>query len=308
MATRAVTDRDHEPGGAHSSAAEPVEVRAGWWRIIWQALMRLFADEAVPLAGNIAFRILLSAFPFLIFLTALAGFVGDQRLATELVNYLLSVAPADIVAPLVPEIRAVLTRPRGGILSVGVLLTIWTASGGVDSVRVGLNRAYNLKEHRSTLVLFLQNVLFVLAGAIVMIAVALLIVLAPIVKAAIVNYVPGADHVPALYDAARYPFAVAVLAVGLTMAHIFLPARWRRLSDLWPGITLTIVVWVGLAWIYSLYLGHFASFASTYAGLAGIMAAMIFLYLGALVMIFGGEINRAVRLRRKAREAEAAGT
>ncbi len=275
---------------------------AATWSIFAEAFARLFADEAVPLAGNIAYRILLSAFPFLIFLTALAGFVGDEHLAEALVNYLLSIAPSDIVSPLVPEIENVLTRQRGGLLSIGVLLTLWTASGGVDSVRVGLNRAYDLKERRSAIRLFAQNILFVFAGAAVLIAMAFLIVLAPVIRALMMKYIPGADHVPELYDAVRYPFALAVLAIGLVMAHLFLPARIRPLRDLWPGIALTVVVWIVLAWSYSVYLGRFASFASTYAGLAGIMAAMIFLYLGALIMIFGGEINRAIRLRRRGSE------
>ena len=66
------------------------------------------------------------------------------------VTYLLSVAPQQLVQPLVPEIRSILTVPRTGLLSLSALLTIWSAMGGVDSVRVGLNRAYDLRETRST--------------------------------------------------------------------------------------------------------------------------------------------------------------
>ena len=77
-----------------------------------EAVQRLFADEAIPLAGNIAFRTLFSAFPFLIFLTALAGFFGNADLAERIVTYLLSVAPERLVRPLAPEIRSILTVPR----------------------------------------------------------------------------------------------------------------------------------------------------------------------------------------------------
>ena len=78
-----------------------------------------------------------SIFPFLIFLTALAGFFGNDNLAEGVVTFLLSVAPAALVKPLVPEIRSILTVPRTGLLSVSALITIWSAMGGVDSVRVG---------------------------------------------------------------------------------------------------------------------------------------------------------------------------
>ncbi len=90
---------------------------------------------------------LFSIFPFLIFLTALAGFFGNDDLAAGIVTFLLGVAPAELVKPLVPEIRSILTVPRTGLLSIAAVLTIWSAMGGVDSVRVGLNRAYDLKEH-----------------------------------------------------------------------------------------------------------------------------------------------------------------
>src|SRR5512138_1504860 len=136
-----------------------------------EALRRLFADEAIPLAGNIAFRGLFSLFPFLIFLTALAGFFGSEDLAQRIVSYLLSVAPEELVKPLAPEIFSILTTPRTGLLSLSALLTIWSAMAGVDSVRVGLNRAYDLREHRNMLMLYVQSIIFVIGSAIVLLSV-----------------------------------------------------------------------------------------------------------------------------------------
>ncbi|WP_137388240.1 YihY/virulence factor BrkB family protein [Rhodoligotrophos defluvii] len=277
-----------------------------FWTIFFTAFWRLWDDAAIPLAGNIAFRMILAIFPFLVVLTAIAGFIGDAHLASALIDYLLSVAPPQLVEPLVPEIRSVLTEQRRGALSIGILLTIWSASGGVDSVRVALNRAYGLIEHRSAFVLFTQNILFVMGGALMMLAVAFLVVLAPIIKALLVRYVPDLDRWPQIYDMLRYPFAVVLLTFGLTIAHVVLPATWRHLRDLWLGIVFTVVVWLVLAVVYSMYLANFSQFASTYAGLAGIIAALFFIYLGALVLIFGGELNRMMRLRRKVREKLAA--
>jgi membrane protein len=128
------------------------------------ALKRLFADEAIPLAGNIAFRTIFSIFPFLIFLTTLAGFFGSAKLAEQVVNFLLSVAPEQIIKPLTGEIQSILTVPRSGLLSISAALTIWSAMAGVDSVRVGLNRAYNLKDTRSLWYVYAVNVVFVIGA------------------------------------------------------------------------------------------------------------------------------------------------
>jgi len=265
------------------------------WSAVKEVYDRFVADDGLPLAGNIAFLSFLSVFPFLIFLTALAGFLGNAELARQVVTYLLDIGPSEIIEPLVPEIESLLSQPRSDFLSLGVLLTIWTASGGVDSVRVGLNRAYDLREHRGWFVLLAQNALFVIGGAVVLMLLALLIVLAPVILSLVERYLPALSEVAAAYDRLRYPAAIAVLALGVLAAHYVLPARWLPLRRLWPGVVFTVIVWIALAAGYSIYLARFASFASTYAGLGGLIAALVFIYLAAAVMILGGEINRAIQ-------------
>ena len=138
-------------------------------RLTIEAIQRLFADEAIPLAGNIAFRTLFSIFPFLIFLTALAGFFGSGDLAARIVTYLLSVAPVELVTPIAPEIQSILTKPRTGLLSLSIIITVWSAMGGVDSIRVALNRAYGITEDRNLIILYLIMALFVLGAAVTLV-------------------------------------------------------------------------------------------------------------------------------------------
>lgn len=268
-----------------------------------EAVQRLFADEAIPLAGNIAFRTLFSVFPFLIFLTALAGFFGNADLAEGVVTYLLSVAPEQLVYPLAREIRSILTVPRTGLLSLSALLTIWSAMGGVDSVRVGLNRAYDLKEHRNLFWLYGQSVVFVIGSAAVLLAVSLLIVFAPVFLAFIDAHAPDFRRNFATLDQLRYPIAILLLAGGLLLCHRVLPARRLGVVELLPGVLLTVTVWIALSSAFSYYLVNFNTFASTYASLSGLFAALFFLYLAALVLIFGGEVNRVLAVRRITKSA-----
>ena len=105
-------------------------------------LKRLFADEAVPLAGNIAFRMVFSLFPFLIFLTSLAGFFGSAELANSIINFLLGVLPAGLVSPFSNEILSILTVQRADLLGIAAGLTVGSAMGGVGGrirvARVGV--------------------------------------------------------------------------------------------------------------------------------------------------------------------------
>jgi membrane protein len=259
-----------------------------------EAFMRLFADEAVPLAGNIAFRTLFSIFPFLIFLTTLAGFFGNEELAEAVITFLLGVVPPEIIKPITPEIRSILTVPRTGLLSISVALTIWSAMAGVDSVRVGLNRAYDLRETRSVWVLSLQSALFVVGAAMVLLVFSVLIVLGPVILVTVERLAPGLRGSLQTIEQWRFPIAILLLTGWLLLCHRVLPAKRLTIREVLPGVLLTVVVWIVLSSAYSYYLVHFATFASTYASLSGVFAAMFFLYLAALVLIFGGEVNRVL--------------
>ncbi len=265
-------------------------------RLLVESLRRLFADEAVPLAGNIAFRTLFSIFPFLIFLTAIAGFVGTAEQAKAAVDFLISVAPATLVGPLGGEITSILTVPRADLLSLAALLTIWSAMAGVDSVRVGLNRAYDLKDARPGWIIYLIDVVFVVAAAVFFLAFSFLIVFLPLaLRFAATHGIDVAGRFTSLTQF-RYLLAFAVLFVGVLSAHLALPARRLPVMKILPGVLFTVIIWAALAIGFSWWLLEFNSFASTYASLSGLFAAMFFLYLAALVLILGGEVNRVIDL------------
>jgi membrane protein len=267
-----------------------------------ESFYRLFADEAIPLAGNIAFRVVFSMFPFLIFLTALAGFFGSDELAQGVVNFLLEVAPEELVKPLAPEIRSILTVPRTGLLSVSALITIWSAMGGVDSVRVGLNRAYDVRETRSLWWLYGINVLFVIASAIFLLIFALLIVFAPLLLQLIETHAPALRGHLVTLEQLRFPIGIVLLTGVVLVCHRVLPARPRSVLAVLPGVLLTVVAWVVMSAVFSVYLLNFNTFASTYASLSGVFTAMFFVYMAALVLILGGELNRVLEVRRLMRQ------
>lgn len=269
--------------------------------VIREALLRLWDDQALSLAGNIAFRAILAMFPFLIFVSSLTAFIGDPGVANRLIEFLIAIVPAPLVDTLVAEVRAVMTVRRGDVAGVGLLLTIWFAVGGVDSVRVGLNRAYDIKEERSTLLIYPLQIMVVVGGALVFVVAGYLLVLAPLAGSLADRLLPGIEPDWLTLDLVRYPAAAALLTTALFAAHALLPGRRIRFSNMWPGVLITVAVWMVLAGAFSLYLARFADYASYYAGLAGVIAALYFIYLAAVVLIFGGEVNRALRIRRLSR-------
>jgi len=275
------------------------------WRVmravLHEAILRLWNDDAFGLAGNVAFRALLALFPFLIFTSAMTAFIGDRAMADHLVDFLIAIVPSPLIEPLVSEVEKVMMVPRGGVLSIGILLTIWFAVGGVDGVRVGLNRAYGIRETRSIVVLYGLQIAMVVLASLVLVTVGYLLVLAPRAGSWMHALIPGFDPASVTVKLIRFPASATIFLVALLSAHVLLPARRTKFSNIWPGVIFTAVAWTLLATAFAFYVGRFGTYASYYAGMAGIIAALYFMYLAALLLIFGGELNRALRIRRLAR-------
>ncbi len=143
--------------GVLSKDPEDLFYGTGWHvvrAVLHEAILRLWSDDAFGLAGNVAFRAVLAIFPFLIFTSSMTAFFGDRSMADDLIGFLIDIVPPPLIEPIVSEVEKVMTVPRGGVLSIGILLTIWFAVGGVDGVRVGLNRAYGIRETRSIVKLY----------------------------------------------------------------------------------------------------------------------------------------------------------
>ncbi|GGG60064.1 hypothetical protein GCM10011415_02500 [Salipiger pallidus] len=280
-------------------------LRGTGWRVVWAIFreggLRLWSDDAFGLAGNVAFRVLMAVFPFLIFTSSLTAFFGNQSMAEDLISFLIAIVPDTLIEPIVSEVRQVMTVQRGGVLSLGILLTIWFALGGVDGIRVGLNRAYGIRETRPWYVLYPLMALMVLIASLVLVLVGYLLVLAPRAGSWLHVLFPSFDPASVTVSLVRYPSAALILIASLFLAHVLLPARRTRFSSIYPGVLFTVASWILLTVAFSFYLAHFASYASYYGGLAGIIAALYFMYLAALVLIFGGELNRAIRIRRLSR-------
>ncbi len=272
-------------------------------RIAIAAFWRLFADEGWAIASHIALSTLMALFPFLIVLTAFAGFLfGSKALSDAAAQLLLEAWPPEVAAPLAREIHAVLGGAPSGVLTFGLVFAVYFSSSGIESLRIGLNRAYGIVEARAWWLLRLESILFVLIGAIALLALAFLVVFAPLILAAITRFAPWFSEVGWTFTFARYAVASLALVVTLVLIHMWLPGGRRRLGEIAPGVIVTLVLWLAMGEMFGRYLANFAyTYVTTYAGLASAMIALVFLYWTASIFLYGGELNAAIMRERTAR-------
>jgi membrane protein len=272
------------------------------YRFAVDAFDAFVRDDGWAIASHIALSMLMSLFPFLIFVTALTGFLGTQDLADQVAKILLEAWPEQVAGPIAAEIASVLTNAHGGLLTIGVVLALYFSSSSIESLRIGLNRAYGELETRSWWLLRLESIGYVVVGAAALIVLSFLIVLWPVLFRVAQRYVPHVMPLEDTYVYLRFAIASAVLVVALVLVHKWLPAGRRRLRDIIPGIVVTLALWLLLGVLFGRYLAEFAgTYVTMYAGLATAMVALVFLYWTASVFVYGGELNAAIRRAREKR-------
>jgi len=272
------------------------------FRVIVDAFLRFNRDDGWAIASHISLSILMAMFPFLIVVTAIAGFIGSTNLADEVARLMFAAWPHQVAAPIATEIHNVLTTTRGGVLTFGAVFAVYFASSGVESLRIGLNRAYGLREERSWWLLRLESIGYVLISAFALLALAFLVVLGPLIFRTAGRFAPWLEPLQWHFDYARFGGSALVLAVALFVLHMWLPAGRRGLSKVWPGIAATMALWLACGFTFGHYLADFAyTYVTYYAGLASAMIALVFLYYSAWIFVYCGELNAAIlRIRGQA--------
>lgn len=272
------------------------------------AMQRFVAHDGWAIASHIALSVLTSMFPFLILLTALAGVFGSAQLADEAANLILEAWPAEVGAPIANEVHNILTEQRTDVITVGALLALYFSSSGVESLRVGLNRAYGIREMRPWWLTRLESIAYVICGALAMLAFAFLVVLGPLIWRGIASALPGLEPFGLTVALLRLGIATLLIVATLFIAHKFIAAGRRRWRAVAPGIGVTLVLWLVGGAAFGWYLNNFASaYVSTYGGLATAMVALVFLYWLAAMFLFGGELNGTVIAAKKRRRLKPLG-
>jgi len=259
------------------------------WPFLWTVIKRFNRDQGSVLCGYIAYSMMLAVVPFLIFATALTGFLVGQEGAEFALDALFKGLPENVALTLEPVLGEVLGQRRGGVLTLSALGAIWAASNGVEAVRIGLDRAYDVGDVRHVALSRLISIGVVIAGFAIFTLLSLLLILAPLVFALIERWTDF--RVPVELDLLRYGIGLLVLGIALWIMHRVLPSRPMGDLRLWPGVLASVLIWSMAATGMSTYLAYAPSYTVTYGTLAGVVVTLLFFYLTGAALIIGAEVN-----------------
>ncbi|MGI9501513.1 MAG: YihY/virulence factor BrkB family protein [Geminicoccaceae bacterium] len=282
-----------------SLASGGAEMKAGvFGRLassLWHGLLHMLDDGGTLLAGHIAFAGLFALFPFLIFLTTLAGEFGQSAAAQDFIELGLGTMPDQVRAAIEPPVREVLRGGRQGLMTLSILASLWAVSSAFEAARYALNLAYGVTQTRAIWRQRLQSLVMVMIFAVMIIAAMLLAVAAPIAWT-LVEFleITPIDWRP-LYGVVRFGLSVILMLGFVVPLYRWLPNRKLSTAEVIPGAILAVLVWIGSAGLYSWYLINLGRFTVTYGSLGGVVATLLFFYISALIFIFGAEVNAAAR-------------
>jgi len=261
------------------------------WPFLWRVVKRFNRHEGTVLSGYIAYSMMLAVVPFLIFATALTGFlVGDVQAESTLAA-LFKGLPEHVARTLEPVLQEVIGQRRGGVLTVSALAAVWAASNGVEAVRIGLDRAYEVGDARHVALSRLIAIGVVIIGFAIFTVLSVLLILAPLAFSLIERWTD--IRIPVELDLLRLTIGLWVLGGALWFMHRVLPSRTMRGLRLWPGVLASVVIWSAAATGMSVYLAYAPSYTVTYGTLAGVVVTLLFFYLTGVALIFGAEVNAA---------------
>jgi len=261
---------------------------------LWKVIDGMSCRNGFEIAGYIAYTGMLSLFPFMIFLVSVAGFFGDTRSGQDFLNTISLFAPPAMMTTLQPAIQEVIQNRSGSLLTIGLALSLYSASSAVAALRLALDLAYGVEEHRSFWWLKLQDFIIVVVGSIIVMLSSLAIIAGPFILELVARFtfIDATDE--ELIHFARYGLTLVALAALIVVLHVVLPNSRLTLRQILPGALTTTVIWIIAASLLTLYFGKFANYSATYGSLGGVVITLLFFYVSAIIFIFGGELNAAL--------------
>jgi membrane protein len=258
-----------------------------------RTVTEFIADEMSTYASALAYQMLFSLFPFILFLIALIGFLhlpdffSWLRLQSELV---LPPQALEQVNPVIDQLQ----QSKGGLLSVGIVIALYTASAGVRLMMSAMNAAYDVVEGRPLWKRFPLSIIYTVGIAGMLLIAAALMVLGPQVMEWIAKQVGLEYFIVTLWTIARWPVIVILLMVAVALIYYVMPDVKQEFRFITPGSVLAVVVWIIASLGFGLYVKEFANYNAMYGSIGAIIVLLLYFYISAAVLLLGAEMNAVI--------------
>jgi membrane protein len=261
-------------------------VRSSLLRLLWH---RIGEDDMNGLSAQLAYFFLLSLFPLLIVLFTLLPYIPIPH--QNILGLIKEFAPADTMKFIKKNITYIMNHRNGGLLSFGIIGTIWSSSNGINAIVRAFNKAYNVKETRSFIVSRGMAILLTFGMIFVLIIAIVIPVFGMEIGLFIFSRMGYTTEFIKLWNALSWLGSAIILFIIFTVLYWIAPNVRLKCRSAFPGAAFATVGWIISSLGLSFYVGKVSNYSLTYGSIGTIIVLMIWLYISAFIIIIGGEIN-----------------
>jgi len=270
--------------------------RSQTYRLARRVARSVSKHDIAGLSAELAFRALLAVFPFLIFVSALSGYVAlifnIDNPAARIINHSGNALPSDTAGVLERQLRGVLEARQPGLLSFGLIGTVIAASAAMNTLLKALNRVYEVEETRPFWRKTAVSLGLTLLGGVALVTAFTLLVIGQVFGQDIADQAGLQGVYGTLVSVARWPVILGLALVATTILYRYAPARRVELPWASVGALVFTAAWALATYLFGFYIAHVHTYQITYGALAGVVILMLWFYLSAFILLVGGEINR----------------
>jgi membrane protein len=266
----------------------------------WYFLVRLQReigyDDCMGMAAQIAFYTMLGLFPFLIFLLSLIStFPLGEKLQRELLAALSEQMPVESATYVTDVVIRQLPNYSEGLLSFGLLASLWGASMAVGALITTINRAYNIRPRRNMVTQKVLSIVLVLVLSGMWLMSMTIILVGPGVTQNLFELMGIASETNTFWTSIRLPMAFVLNLLALSILYYFAPEARQKFQWILPGAVWSTIMWLVASSAFRIFLRNFGTYNKTYGGLAAVVILMIWLWISGLVFLIGAEINALMK-------------
>lgn len=259
------------------------------YKMLRKLIYKINKDDIFALSSQLAYSLLLSIFPFLMFLFTI---IGKSNLnSNDVLSFLDKLLPDNAYYLIESTVIEVVDNAEGSILWISIFLAIWTASSGFRAVLKGLNNAYDTEEKRGFIKRTILAVFCTLALVLVIISTLFLLVFGDLISEYILKVLPIDRIVTIIWDIFRFIFVVLFMIFMCASLYYVSPSKRIKWQDTMPGAIVTTLGWNVVSIGFSFYVNNFSNYSRLYGSLGGVIVLMTWIYLMAFILLLGGEIN-----------------
>lgn len=252
-------------------------------------IAKIKKDDVFALASQLAYYLILSFFPFMLFLMTLVGF--SKLSSVQILEGLSVMLPKSILELTQSTVREVFDNQYTGLLGISILLMMWTASSAFKAIIKSINKAYNFKENRSFIKRSVISMLGILALASIIILALTMLVFGNVIS----QYIKGVNElyriVFVLWNIFRYAFIFIIMIFIFVSIYRLAPAKKLAWKEVIPGSIFSTIGWVLVSFGFSYYIDNFNNYSRFYGSLGAVFILMTWLFLISIIFILGVEIN-----------------